>query len=193
MLFWLLLDTLDDNEQDFVKDIYTEYGKTIFAITFDIVGDKDDAGDALSQVMIKIIKNLTNFKGKSCKEIRSLIVIYTRCTAIDIYRQKKRRTNNEIHTVDNEDGDDQNIIDYDTNIEKLILSNETAQIISEALLKLDSEFKDIILLKYVHGYKSSKIAELYNISEDNVNTRLNRAKKQLIKIAGSALYDRLYN
>lgn len=112
MLFWLLLNTLDDNEQDFVKDIYTEYGKTIFAIAFDIVRDKDDAEDALSQVMIKIIKNLTNFKDKSCKEIRSLIVIYTRCTAIDIYRQKKRRTNNEIYTVESEDGDEQSIIDY---------------------------------------------------------------------------------
>lgn len=192
MLFWLLLNTLDDSEQDFVKGIYIEYCKTIFAIAFDIVGDKNDAGDALSQVMIKIIKNLTSFRGKSCKETRSLIVIYTRCTAIDIYRQKKRRSNKEIYIVDNEEGDEQSIIDVDTNIEKLILSNETAQIISEALLRLDSEFKDIILLKYVHGYKSLKIAELYNISEDNVNTRLNRAKKQLIKIAGSALHDRLY-
>ncbi|MHB1150902.1 MAG: RNA polymerase sigma factor [Eubacteriales bacterium] len=121
-----------------------------------------------------------------------MIVIYSRSTALDIYRQKKRRSNNEIHTVEREDGDEQSIIDVDTNIEKLILSNETAQIISEALLKLDSEFKDVILLKYAHGYKSSKIAELYNISEDNVNTRLNRAKKQLIKIAGRALHDRLY-
>ncbi|MHB1150901.1 MAG: hypothetical protein ACYCWE_01480 [Eubacteriales bacterium] len=56
LLFWLLLNTLDDNNQDFVKGIYIEYSKTIFAIAFDIVGDKNDAGDALSQVMIKIIK-----------------------------------------------------------------------------------------------------------------------------------------
>jgi RNA polymerase sigma-70 factor, ECF subfamily len=185
LLFWILLESLDEVEQDFVKNIYTEYGKTVYAIAYDIVGNKDDAGDVLSQVMIKVIKNLTNFTGKSRKEIRSLIVIYSRNTVIDIYRQNKRRMNKE----DNEEPD---IKDYDTDIEKLILSDETAKIIAEALLKLDPEYKDIILLKYVHGYKSSKIAELFNITEDNVNTKLHRAKKQLLEIAGCELHDRLY-
>lgn len=192
MLFWILLESLDDDEQDFVKGIYTEYGKTVYAIAYDIVGNKDDAGDALSQVMIKVIKNLTSFTGISRKEIRSLIVIYSRNTAKDIYRQNKRRMNKEFHAIENVDGEEPDIIDYDTDIEKLILSDETAKIIAEALLKLDSEYKDIILLKYVHGYKSSKIAELYNISEDNVNTKLHKAKKQLLEIAECELHDRLY-
>lgn len=192
LLFWILLDTLDENEQDFVKGIYNEYGRTIFAIAYDIVSDKSDAGDTLSQVMIKIIKDLTNFKGKSCKEIRSLIVIYTRSTAVNIYRQKKHRMNKEIYTFENEDDEKQDISDDDNDIEKLIITSETARTITEALLKLNSELKDIILLKYVYGYKSSKIAELYNSTEDNVNTKLHRAKKQIIKIAGSSLYDRLY-
>lgn len=183
MLFGILLESLDDAEQDFVKDIYMEYGKTIYKIAYDIVGNKDDAGDALSQVMVKIIKNLKNFTGKSNKEIRSLIVIYCRRTAIDIYRQNKRQTGKE---------EEPDITDYDIDIEKLIISNETAKIITEALLKLNQEYKDIILLKYVHGYKSTKIAELFNITEDNVNTKLHRAKKQLLEIAGCKLHDRLY-
>jgi RNA polymerase sigma factor (sigma-70 family) len=145
LLFGILLESLDDAEQDFVKDIYMEYGKTIYKIAYDIVGNKDDAGDALSQVMVKIIKNLKNFTGKSNKEIRSLIVIYCRRTAIDIYRQNKRQTGKE---------EEPDITDYDIDIGVLICHcvNFTAKEVDSVNLFLLGENPNQCLSQLFSGF-----------------------------------------
>lgn len=49
----------------------------------------------------------------------------------------------------------------------------------EALGKLEEKYRTVIILYYVEGFKTSEIAEILDIPENTVRTRLARARKKM--------------
>ena len=46
----------------------------------------------------------------------------------------------------------------------------------EALKSMDTKYRDVLFLKYIYGYSVKEIADMLDISESNVTTRLNRGR-----------------
>lgn len=65
-------------------------------------------------------------------------------------------------------------LSYFDNIETVELSSAIESVLSE-------EEKIYIYLKYVYGYKSAEIAEIYNVTDISVRKKLERAKAKLKK------------
>ena len=59
------------------------------------------------------------------------------------------------------------------------LSDELA--LSEAINRLPADFKEVVLLHYYQGYGVSEIAEMMEIAEGTVSSRLSRARSRLQK------------
>ena len=55
------------------------------------------------------------------------------------------------------------------------------QTLSEAVNRLKPEFKEVVLLFYYQGYSVSDIAEMLEIAEGTVSSRLSRAREKLQK------------
>lgn len=53
------------------------------------------------------------------------------------------------------------------------------QAISESIGKLPVEFKEVVLLHYYQGFSVNEIAEILNIAEGTVSSRLSRARNRL--------------
>lgn len=75
-----------------------------------------------------------------------------------------------------------------TDTDKIIQNREPGQIIEEALGKVPYDYRMVFSLREINGLNISETANLLSISEDNVISRLNRAKAML-----SNEIDKLYS
>ena len=72
----------------------------------------------------------------------------------------------------------------DIDLDDTLYTREQMRIINNGLDRMGKKDKDIFKLFYCYGMKSREIAEMLNLTESNVNTKLHRIKKKLIKILG---------
>ena len=60
-----------------------------------------------------------------------------------------------------------------------ILGNERQELVQQALVSMDEEDVEVLLLKYVHGWNYTQISEHVGIELQRVANRLRRARQQL--------------
>lgn len=62
---------------------------------------------------------------------------------------------------------------------KIVQSRELKKIMEDALSKIPFDYRIVFALKEINGLKISETAQLLNLTESNVKTRLTRSKKFL--------------
>ena len=83
------------------------------------------------------------------------------------------------------------IEDVAENVQQIAVDTETAAIVSRAIAQLDSEYRDLICLKYYYNMRNTDIARVMNLGTNLVNGRIFRAKNKLREILGEEGYERL--
>ena len=120
----------------------------------------------------------------------SLVHIYVKNTAINIYNKNKRHSN--VATLcDNIEEVAKDIVDEDADVQRIVIDNETTKIISEAVDKLDDMYRDLIIMKYYYHMRNVDIAQILNIDSNKINSRIFRAKQKLKEILGTEVYERI--
>lgn len=59
---------------------------------------------------------------------------------------------------------------------------DQTKLIAEKLEKINSDYADILTLKFYYEYSNLEISKLLNITDGNVRTRLHRAKLAIKEI-----------
>lgn len=192
MLFYVALMTLDEENQEFVGQLYEKYKKKIYEIAYAILKNRHDAEEIVDEVMINVIDNVEKFVQSDGNETLAQLVIYSRNAAINLYKVKKRRSANEIpFTYLNEEGDNEDIeIEDDApGMDDVLLSKENSEIVARYVKQLTLEQQDAIMLVYTLGYSNVEAANVLGISSNAVGMRLFKAKKKLIEIGGDELHE----
>lgn len=144
------------------------------------VSDLEKQKDIIQSTFYKVIENINKFKMK-CRFSTWLYRIATNET-IEHLRKNNRK---EFIFSENEEGmdifKDLNSPDAITNLSNKQLKND----LDSSLKELSLDLKTIFSLFYFGNYKGKEIAEVLNISENNVFVKLKTArekiKEQLIK------------
>ncbi|MDK2986830.1 MAG: polymerase sigma-70 factor, subfamily [Clostridia bacterium] len=147
--------------------LYEKYRKLMFYIANNILNDEYLAEDAVHQTFIKILKNLDKIDDVFCHKTKSFIVIMVRNTAINMYNRRKRSS----------------VVPFDEAqwcIDREALeAAEGMEMLIQLIINLPVIYKDVLTLKYVHGFSNVEIASLLGISEAAVRKRLERARRKL--------------
>ncbi|MBR4186369.1 MAG: RNA polymerase sigma factor [Clostridia bacterium] len=184
MLILAMLTELDAEEQDLVLEIWERYGETMYAVALDVLGNREDAEDAVEETVLHIMSHLDKFMGRDGDSVKNQIVIYIRAVArnaaIDAYRKKKRRGGREIPMPEDapEPEDDAPIP------EEIVLTRELQKTVQDALNLLPRITKDAVTLFYLEDYSYEEIADTLAIPVSQVKGRLFRARKKLREILG---------
>ena len=131
MLIYLqLID--DPEEQSRFERLYTTYRSLMFHKANEILGNTQDAEDAVHEAFLAIAKNFDRVSTSDHRETASFTVKIVTNKAIDIYRRKKKHPTTEYTDA---------------------LSGETVELeadddIARVLLKLPVRYRNFILLKY---------------------------------------------
>lgn len=86
----LVFLNLDQEDKDFVSDLYTSYKDRLYSLALSLLKNKADAEDALSLTYIKIIENIERIKALPEEKVSSYIFVILYNQAMDIFRQKNK-------------------------------------------------------------------------------------------------------
>lgn len=152
------------------SQMLSPYKDKMFRYAYSIVGSRFAAEDVVQEAMIKIWKKREQFVDVENKE--AWCVTVTRNVAIDKVRANKKKRTSDIegyyHISDRAPSPD------------VQLEHKDALTKVKALLDtLPAQQNEIITLREVEGHTYQEIAEILEISVDQVKVSLHRARKSL--------------
>lgn len=168
MIYLSMLDTQEEIDQ--FEELYKKYKGKMYGIAYAVLGNNEDAEDAVQNAFINIAAGFTKISQKPCNEIEAYIVIICRNAAIDIYRKNKKESVRQELT--------ENIAD-DIVFSDLVVTRE---MMLSAVKQLPDELKDVLFLYMYEQRTAKETAGILKISENDVRTRAHRAKAIIRKL-----------
>ena len=143
--------------------IYNRYKNLMFYTASKILGDTRDSEDT--------VHDITDVE---CPQTKSLIVTITENKAIDLYRKRRKR---KITPFEEEylGVPDRSELD----------SIEDGEALARAVASLPGKYREVLFLKYSHGYSVDEIALILSMSKENVKKTIQRARKKLEQLLES--------
>jgi len=160
--------------------LYQQYHPMILRVAQGIMGNRQDAEDAVQETYIRVLTRIDQLQDESSLLwwIRSLTVNVCR----DMLRKRKRR-----HTESYEElcatgrtaiGKEALLLSQD---EELIM-REFLEDLQRKIGSLKKKYQKLIVLRYIDGLSYRKIAQIVGCSESLVKSRLHQARKSLRRI-----------
>ncbi|MCS7466390.1 RNA polymerase sigma factor [Stieleria sp. ICT_E10.1] len=153
-----------DGDHDAMGRLYERCSGRVFALMVRMVG-RQDADDAMQLAFMRIFRKLDRFSGGSSLETW----IYRVATneALQFLRRRKR---DNVDTIRHEP---------ESQMSQSGLRLEDAEMLETGLAKLEPELRAVLTLKEVQELSYAEIAEIMDIPEGTVGSRLNRARREL--------------
>lgn len=146
-------------------------------------GDEHDASDLSQDIYIKLWRSIPSFRGDS--SFNTWLYRIVQNAAADMARKAARERTVSL-TVEGEDGEDgrdeMDIEDTAPTPEGALMESESSLSVMQALGKLTENHRRIVVLRYMDGFSVTEIADILNIDEGTVKSRLFRAREKLKKL-----------
>ncbi len=174
------VELLKNGDRQAFAQLVEETSTQIYRTARQILGDEQDAEDVLQETYIKALKALPTFEGRS-----SLTTWLHRIAvneALMLIRKRKAPTVSVDDTQpfdSDEESSGMEIVDFCCLPEKELLSAESRKFMDEAIQRLPQNLKTVFILRDLEGLSIQDTAEVIQITENNVKTRLLRARLRL--------------
>ena len=169
MLIYLqMIDTPEERSK--FEQIYLEYRGLMYHVAYEILHNDQDAEDAVHQAFVKIAENIKKIDAPVCPKTHSYVVTIVEHQAIDQYRKRQKYQTVEL-------------------IEEIQGTNahyEGDNDLTKCILKLPARYREMILLRYHHGYTVREIAKIMGLSLQAAIKLDQRAKNKLKKLCEEA-------
>ncbi len=135
-----------------------------------LLGNQSDAEDAVHRAFLALIKNVEKISDVDCPETRRYCVVIIRSKCFDILRHRQK------------------VLLYDEFDDMPALVSDDSSLfegcspIVQAMSKINEKYRAVLYLKFVCGYESSEIAEMYDINTAAAQKLIWRAKEALRKV-----------
>ncbi len=155
------------------------YSAPIYRLGLKMLGNAQDAEDVLQNTFLNALTHLSNFEGRS-----SVSTWLYRIAANESLMQIRRKKSNiSIEDMQSEDADDDvmpaTFIDWSILPENELLTGEGKTAIDAAIKKLPESLRVVFILRDIEDVSIKETAEILNLTEANVKTRLLRARMML--------------
>lgn len=134
----------------------------LYKIASKYLKNHNDVLDALQETAFKAIKNSNKLKEEEYALTWIVRILINNC--LQTIRKKKQIVIVEL----NEEIIRDNSTQFESNIE-----------ISDILCKINQNYRDVIVLKYIEGYKIREIAKIYKKPESTIKTWLRRGLESI--------------
>ncbi len=167
------------------------YSGPIYRMAMKMVNDTQDAEDVLQNTFIKAFNHLRDFEGRS-----SLSTWLYRIAVNEALMLLRRRSPNQLsidEDTQTEDGEQEprQIVDWCCLPEGELLSKETRRKLDEAIQRLSPALRSVFLLRDVQGLSIKETAEVLNLNESVIKTRLLRARLHLRELLTAYFRDQI--
>jgi RNA polymerase sigma-70 factor (ECF subfamily) len=171
-----LITVCIQGDETAIAQLVHEHQLGVFRLALSILNDPSEANEATQDVFIAVLRALKSYK--EVKSFRSWL--YTITLNICRSRLRKRKTQERLRYTLN------SIFQVRSQVtptpEETVIYNEEDAALWEALKTLDEKHQIPLILRYYHDFKIAEIAELMNIKEGTVHSRLSIGRERLRSI-----------
>ncbi len=156
----------DPKDESKFEDLINNYWDTLIRSASKILNNEKDAEDAVQNAFIKLYSNFEKYKAYDDESLVSLLFVMSKNSAIDIYRKNSR-----FGTYSESDENNYIAISHS--------SEEENGCLIDAMAKISSRDRDILMLRFYYEFGIDEIAKQFGISTGGVYKRIERAKEKL--------------
>jgi RNA polymerase sigma-70 factor (ECF subfamily) len=153
----------------------------VFSFIMKKVQDENIADEITVSVFSKVLTKIEMYNPDF--QIKTWILTIAQNTVIDYWRKKSRENED---STDNFEGFKNQ---FALSPEELLISEEDQQQILSVIESLDSNYQDIIRLRFFEEKSIKEIAEELNLTIANTKVRIMRAKKVLAELLKNNLFE----
>lgn len=172
MFYMSLIDNDDDREK--FEILYNKYRKRMVYTAYSVLGNNEDAEDAVHDTFIRIARNMRSIGDPNSNETLSYVLKAVKNTAINL-SQKNAARNQHIQLEDIENISDGQFF------EELRIQENYEEVV-EAIQSLSDTYRDVLFYYFVAGMKSKDIADVLGRKRSTVQQQIIRGKKKLLEI-----------
>ncbi len=152
-----------------------KYKDYVFTIVVRVVKVREEAEEVAQDTFIKAFESLDSFRGESKFSSWLYSIAYRK--ALDRVRKNKRQQTTDLLEEITES--DANTID---NALQLLEADERKEKIRQSIMQLPEIDATLITLYYFEDQSVKEIAEVTDLSEENIKVRLFRSRKKLFTL-----------
>jgi RNA polymerase sigma-70 factor (ECF subfamily) len=175
-----LVERIRANDTAAFDTLVKKYRGRLYSVIYNLTSNRDDTFDLMQDVLIKTLKSIDRFNGKS-SFFTWLYRIAVNAT-ISFMRRNRLRRFFSFEKIQ-EDGAEAACIDaflLDKNQgDRSIFLEELQQNLNTALQKLSNRHRVVVVLHEIEGLDHAEIASILKCSVGTVRSRLHYAKEQL--------------
>ena len=161
------------------EELVKRYDTKLFRIAQHITHNREDAQDAVQEAFIKVFRKLTQFQENS-----QFSTWLTRITVNEsLMKLRKQRSGTEVSIDDDFQSEDHSaafeLADWAPNPEELYRGFELRNILRSELQELRPSLRVVFVLRDIEGLSTEQTADVLELTEVAVKTRLSRARLKL--------------
>ncbi len=164
------------------ESLVTRREREIFQVALRMLGDRDDAMDAVQDTFVRAYRGLKSFKGKATFRTWLIGIAINVCRSrlsSSATREKQRSVGLEIEGREDGEPSPLPIPSTDPSPESAALGGELRRALDAALAKLSPEHREILILREIHEMDYEELAAALSCAEGTVKSRLCRARAAL--------------
>lgn len=161
------------------EDMVKTHTRRVYSICLRFTGSEGEAQDLTQEVFLRVFKSLRSFRAGE----GTFVVWLTRLTRnllIDHYR--RTRLDRATDSIE----DQLQMLEEKTaataRADGLLAGREASEVLQGALQKLSPELRETVILRDLEGMEYREIAQVLNVPEGTVKSRLNRGRAELARL-----------
>ena len=166
-------------EQDAWEDLVRIHTRRVYAICYRFTGSDQEAQDLTQDVFLRVFRSLKSFRAGE-GSFGVWLARLTRNLLIDHYRRSKLE-----RVTDSIEGqlpmlEEKTAVPART--DGLLAGREASEVLQSALQKLSPELRETVILRDLEELEYREVAQVLNVPEGTVKSRLNRGRAELARI-----------
>jgi RNA polymerase sigma-70 factor (ECF subfamily) len=155
------------------------YSGLIYRLAIKMLDNPQDAEDVLQETFIKAFRNISKFAGRS--SLSTWLYRIATNEALMLLRRRKQSmlSIDEPLEMADEEQEPMQIVDWCCMPEDELMSAEAQTYMDQAVDDLPHNLKVVFLLRDIEGLSTRETAEVLDLTETAVKTRLSRARLRL--------------
>jgi RNA polymerase sigma-70 factor (ECF subfamily) len=161
------------------EDLVKVYTRRVYSICYRFVGREGEAQDLAQEVFLRVFKTLKSFRSNE-GSFSVWLNRLTRNLLIDHYRRSKLERSTD--SIEDQLRVLEETEQTSARADSMLAGREASEMLQAALQKLSPELRETIILRDIEELEYREIAQVLNVPEGTVKSRLNRGRAELARI-----------
>ncbi len=165
-----LVETAIAGDAGAFREIVDKFEPMIAKITISMIGNKDDADDIGQETFLRFYKSMKKYKGES--QLGTYIAKIAINLTLNFLKKRSKKwllTTNNYGNFETSDCENEE-------------SNDIVNTVNTSLNKIEPKYRSVIVLRHIQGFSTKETANILQLPEGTVLSRLSRGQSKLKEI-----------